>query len=132
MKNKKILISSLLVLLFTGCTNVKLQDVISDNKYPEGIETYVKDWPKLKEEIKIVSYSDLYQKCAPHKPKGKEKGKIYGCSEIDLMKKTCTIFLTEKHEKWALEHEQQHCKGGDHDNLLKNYHEKWLNHTNQK
>lgn len=130
MKKRKIAISLFFIITLGGCSTVKLPD-ISSNKSVEGIESYVKGWPQLTEDVKYLNYSELHQKCGPHKPKGKEQAKIFGCSEINLINKTCTIFLPANYEQWALDHEKEHCKGGDHDNILQDYYNKWIIYYNQ-
>ncbi len=130
MNTNKIALSLLCLLAIAGCSTVKLPDISSNSV--EGIESYVKDWPLLTEKIEHLSYSELHQKCGSQKPKGAEQAKIFGCSEINLVNKTCTIFLPNNYESWALAHEKEHCKGGDHDNIIQDYYNKWIIYNNQK
>ncbi len=132
MKNKKRLLPLICLVTLSACSTVQLPDISNNTKKVEGIESYVKNWPTLIESIEYLNYSDLHQKCGQQKPKGKENAKIYGCSEINLAKKTCTIFLPTNYESWALEHEREHCKGGDHEGLLQDYYDKWIIYINQK
>ncbi len=132
MKNKKTLLSLVCLITLSACSSIQLPDISNNSKKIEGIESYVQNWPTLTESIEYLNYSDLYQKCGQYKQNSKEKAKIYGCSEINLAKKTCTIFLPTNYESWALEHEKEHCKGGDHEGLLQDYYDKWTIYMNQK
>ncbi len=131
MKNTKLFLAIICILTLNACSTVNLPSISQSSSNIEGIESYVKDWPNLVENIQYLSYSELNKKCGPHNPKGKEQAKIFGCSEINLAKKTCTIFLPNNYESWALAHEKEHCKGGDHDNILQDYYHKWLIYVSQ-
>lgn len=125
--NKQILIS-IVILAITGCSSVSLKE----NSTVEGIEKYIPNFPTLSENIVYLSYPEMIDKCGKHKPPGKEMAKVYGCSAIDLSKKTCTIYLPTNYESWALAHEKEHCKGGDHDDLITDYYKKWQKLEQQK
>jgi hypothetical protein len=131
MKIIKIFLIATSIVGLNACSTMNFSSNLETSSNIEGIESYVKDWPELTETIQYLSYSEIHQKCGGHKPKGKESAKVFGCSEIDLMKKTCTIFLPTNYESWALAHEKEHCKGGDHDNILQDYHSKWLIYLSQ-
>ncbi len=106
----------------TACSSIVL-----NKKYVEGIDSYIENFPMLREEIVILEHQEMLSKCEPNKPKGKRHAQVFACSGIDLDKKTCKIYLPKNYEQWALEHEKEHCKGGDHDNILNEYHQKWIN-----
>lgn len=102
-----------LILLLTGCTT---------------IHTYVPDWPQnVKVNHSIVEYSQVFDTCYKYLTTFDKLMLAFplACAEIDLDKNTCTITRTEDAFKFVVEHEEEHCKGGDHDGILQEYYNNW-------
>lgn len=90
------------------------------------IETRVENFPELKISYHKVSPAEIVRRCSAGMPPWLKAlaGVPMACAEINFRKKTCAIYWTRAFagEK---EHEEEHCRGGDHDGMLK---EKWENY----
>jgi hypothetical protein len=104
---------TLITLFLTGCAELP-----QGKHYIQGIDYYVKDFPKLSVNVKEISKEEINKKCDKHKPFSKRKSETLACSEISFVKKSCNVFVTKDVENWVLEHELAHCEGGDHDGVL--------------
>lgn len=111
----------IIIFLLSACAT---QEIQTHTKI-KGIYNYIENFPTLEQTIIFLSEEEIFNKCSPHKPLGKTSQEAIACSSINLNNKTCTIFLPKNYEQWTLEHEKAHCLGGDHDNILHNYYEKW-------
>lgn len=91
-----------------------------------SIETRIEDFPELAVSYHEVSHEEIVRRChAGMPPWMKALGGIpMACAEINFRTKTCSIYWTAAFagEK---KHEEEHCRGGDHDGMLK---KKWENY----
>ena len=88
------------ILMLTGCT------ISKDNKM-------FNDIPPT---IHHVYFGEMLNKCYKYTP---FVAKIFGaiplaCTEWDINKNTCDIYISENAPNWMLEHELNHCKGYGH------------------
>lgn len=107
-------ISALLAaLMLQGCATVNTDQV--------------KDWPKLEIRHHTLSFFEIQGKCWKHMPfYYKILGSFaFGCAEVDLDKKTCDIYLMKDALPEHREHEEEHCRGEDHDGMLQSYFDGW-------
>lgn len=103
----------LLALLLSGCST---------------IHTYVDGWPQdMKVTHRYVSFGDVMDTCYKYLTTLDKLmlGVPLACAEIDLGKNTCDITMMETPGEYILEHEEAHCKGGDHDGILQGLFDNW-------
>lgn len=103
---------ALLVSTLTGCTS---------------IHTYVDGWPELKTVVHVVPDGQVYPSCSSLLSWW-QKAIItlpLACSKISLDKGTCDIYVGETSTESTLQHELEHCKGGDHGDILQKGFDKW-------
>ena len=98
---RTLLALSAALLLFTGCTT---------------IHTQIPNFPTLRVTEHQVPFSEMMAKCYPGMPLWM---KLLGsfplaCAEFNFLNKTCDIYITPVSPDWVVEHEREHCTGGDH------------------
>lgn len=102
-----------LLLLLSACTTIDKQVV---------------GWPQ---DMKITKHElgfwSLQEKCWPHLPTVYKLlgGVAFGCAEYNLYTLTCDIYHLKNPSKVDMEHEESHCKGGDHDGVQQKYFDSW-------
>lgn len=74
------------------------------------------DWPKLQVLIREVSDGEVLTRCFKYvSPLGKVLLSVpMACAEVSFLTKTCVIYITKDAAPEVLEHEMDHCRGGDH------------------
>ena len=103
----------LLILLLAGCTT---------------IHTYVPGWPQNVAVIhRVVEPGEVMDACYKYLTTLDKLMLAFplACAEIDLDKNTCTITRQQDASAFVIAHEEEHCKGGDHDDILQNYFNEW-------
>lgn len=102
-----------LVLLLVGCSS---------------IHTQVAGWPQdMKVTHHIVEYREVFDTCYKYLT---TLDKLLlsvplACAEIDLDNNTCDITRTKNTFQFVIDHEEAHCKGGDHDGILQALFAEW-------
>lgn len=98
---------------------------IAFNSYafmPIGIHNYIPNFPELS--VSIFYVSDVDTECRLQSNNAKDT--ILGCSKISFENKTCKIYVSKHSPSWVLKHEEAHCMGGDHNNVLLNGFNRYL------
>ena len=89
----------------------------------QTMQPRIANMPKLDITVNEVNFFELQRQCYTYLPLWAKLlgGLSFGCAIIDFNKNTCTVYVMPNHTS-ALEHELEHCAGGDHNNQLqKNY-----------
>lgn len=75
-----------------------------------------KDWPKLTIRDNVVSGVEVIRHCYQYVPTwAKVLGTIpMACAEINFHTRTCDIWRARDASEDIIEHEQIHCRGGEH------------------
>lgn len=104
------------ILLLSACTTIDKQ---------------IKDWPKLTIKKHEMTFFDLQGKCWKHMPVMYKLlgGFAFACAEVNLDAGTCDIYHLHSPSKTDIEHEESHCTGGDHDDILQKYFDGWKRST---
>lgn len=84
------------------------------------IHEYVEDWPKLDTQVHVVPAGEIFARCYQYAPVWQKLlgGVPLACAEIFFSKGECHVWVAENTTPETLEHEVEHCRGGDHDSLL--------------
>lgn len=82
--------------------------------YIPGIYSYIDNFPTLNTKVILMSKEEMLKHC-DQSPIREHLGETLACAKINFKEETCIIHITENHERWVLDHELAHCKGGDHD-----------------
>ncbi len=108
----KSLLGALAILILTSCTT---------------IDKHVEDWPELKTAEHIAGFWEIQQRCYGSVPILYKLlgGVAMGCAYYDLDAKTCDIYVPFDATKTLLEHEREHCKGGDHNGAQQKVFDAW-------
>ena len=108
----KRLISILCIPLLVGC---------------QTMQPRIENMPKLDITVNEVGFFELQRQCYTYIPLWlKLLGAVsFGCAIIDFNKNSCTVYVMPNHTS-ALEHELEHCAGGDHNNQLREYYNNYL------
>ncbi len=97
---------SLAVMLLLSLSGCALLYASIDEHTPPPV-----GWPKMVPEVHKVSQPKMREECAPYV--GSDV--VGGCAIIDLMAKTCVIWLDNDFPVDGAEiHERKHCAGYDH------------------
>lgn len=108
-------------ILLGGCSSLEYDP---NKPYVAGIHKYIDDFPELIV-IKNVVNQDEIEKICITKQNLSYSQEIVACASISFEKKTCTIYLPKRYRQWMLDHEQAHCRGGDHDGVLEESFDRW-------
>lgn len=99
------------------------------------IHTYVEDFPQdLPIEYKVMEPGEVAAHCWQYLTTIQKLllAIPLACAEIDLDAHRCTIIHYRDVAEWVMEHEEQHCRGGDHDGLLQAHFDEWLAERRQR
>jgi hypothetical protein len=79
------------------------------------ISYQVDDWPELTITVHDTSLAELNATCWSSLPVVKKMlgAVVFGCAMYDLDKKTCDIYIMPNSPRFILDHEIEHCMGGD-------------------
>jgi len=93
----------------------------------QTMQPRIENMPKLDITVNEVGFFELQRQCYTYVPLWmKLLGSVsFGCAIIDFNKNTCTVYVMPNHPA-ALEHELEHCAGGDHDDQLRKAYDNYL------
>lgn len=93
------------------------------------IDKQVEGWPTEMHIVKHeLSFLDIQAKCWGYLPLGYKVlgGVAMACAEVNLDTRTCDIYHMQNPSRYNMEHEINHCNGGDHDGILQRYFDSWM------
>ncbi|ANI99648.1 hypothetical protein A8O14_05870 [Polynucleobacter wuianus] len=99
-----------------------------------SIGSHVQGWPQLQVSVHETSILEVNAQCWKYLPlANKNLGSIsFGCSIYNLNRQTCDIYIPKGAPQSILEHEMEHCSGGDHlDHSLEEAFNEWLDMRGQ-
>ena len=91
------------------------------------ITTYVENWPKLDQRLHYVTFLEINDRCWADMPwYWKVMGGIaLACTHVDFEAGTCDVYVTSGSPPFIVDHEIEHCHGGDHDGTLRDALGRW-------
>jgi hypothetical protein len=94
----------------------------------QAMEPRVPNFPKLDVTVNEINIFKLQYYCYGYVPLGyKLLGAIStGCAEINFSKNSCTVYVPTWAPDYILEHELEHCAGGDHNGRLQQMYDNYL------
>ncbi len=108
-------------ILLGGCSSLEYDP---NKPYVAGIHKYIDGFPELTV-IKNLVNQDEIEKICTTKDNLRYSEEIVACASISFENKTCNIYLPKRYRQWMLDHEQAHCRGGDHGGVLQAAFDRW-------
>jgi hypothetical protein len=93
------------------------------------IHHQVRGWPQdLRVTVHTIPEEQIAGRCfvAPENPLDVLLLQLpIACAWMDLNRHTCDVYVTPTTPRSTLEHELEHCRGGDHGGRLQRYYDAW-------
>lgn len=89
---------------------------------------YVQGWPLIPTEniaVHRVPYGDMLKACEIN-PLAFLISFPMGCARVNLYKNRCDVYVPEDPPLWIVQHELEHCNGGDHFGVLQAHYDAWV------
>jgi hypothetical protein len=94
------------------------------------IHNHVQGWPQdMKISVHVIPESEIFKRCFVSPQTFADALFMQlpiACAWTNLDKNTCDVYVSPTTTKDTLEHELEHCRGGDHGGKLKCYYDTWI------
>lgn len=109
---RHLLAALLLALTLTGCV---------------GISSQVPNWPEMTVKVHVIPEGEIHTRCAVLIPPwAKLLGAVtLACAYFNFDENICEVYVSPTTTIRTYQHELEHCRGGDHNGILRSAYERW-------